>query len=587
MSEVLSVAWYRFHATFGRRWGGYLSLLLLIGMIGGIAMASVAAARLTQSSYPTFLASTNPSDLNVSVYNSGSGRSGSALTAKIAHLADVKRVRDIYAPLIVPLAPDGTPRLNTLADVVIAGSADGELLDQDRLAVVTGRLADPSRTDEVTMTASAARQLDMHVGEIVPLGLYTYAQASLPNFGTTEVTPRIRVRAKLVGIVEFNNQVVQDDIDRAYGFMVLTPALIREAIAVYGQALTPVSYGVQLDDGTRGVSRVEQQIVRLIPRGFTSEFHVTSRVVAQVELAIKPESVALGALGAIAALVCLVLGVQAIARQVRSGDEDREVLRALGASPAMMTGEGLIGLVVAVVVGSLLALAVAVGLSPLAPVGPVRAVYPGRGIDFDSTVLMAGLGLLVFGFGAAAVALSYWGATHRIGRVQRVATRSLRLTRGAEAAGMSVAGVIGLRFALDPGRGRTAVPVRSALVGTAIAVTLVVGTLTFANSFATLVSRPALYGWNWNFALDPSSNVPPQTLSMLDRDPNVAAWTGVDYTNAQIDDQTVPILITDPRPKVSPPILSGHGLDAKNQVVLGSSTLALLHKHVGDTVHVS
>ena len=63
---MLSVAWYRFRATFRRRWPGYLAIVLLIGLVGGLAMASIAGARRTQSSYPTFLASTNPSDLTVS-----------------------------------------------------------------------------------------------------------------------------------------------------------------------------------------------------------------------------------------------------------------------------------------------------------------------------------------------------------------------------------------------------------------------------------------------------------------------------------------------------------------------------------------
>ena len=35
---------------------------------------------------------------------------------------------------------------------------------------------------------------------------------------------------------------------------------------------------------------------------------------------------------------------------------------------------------------------------------------------------------------------------------------------------------------------------------------------------------------------------------------------------------------------VAPPILSGHAVDGNDQIVLGPSTLALLHKHVGDTV---
>ena len=67
--RAFRVARYRFRVTFGRRWGGHLVLVLLIGLIGGIAMGSIAAARRTQSSFTTFLASTNPSDMNLnSVY---------------------------------------------------------------------------------------------------------------------------------------------------------------------------------------------------------------------------------------------------------------------------------------------------------------------------------------------------------------------------------------------------------------------------------------------------------------------------------------------------------------------------------------
>ena len=72
MSQVLGVTWYRLGATFARRRGGYLGIVLLIGLVGGIAMASVEVGRRTQSSYPTFLASTGPSDLTVSVASTGS-----------------------------------------------------------------------------------------------------------------------------------------------------------------------------------------------------------------------------------------------------------------------------------------------------------------------------------------------------------------------------------------------------------------------------------------------------------------------------------------------------------------------------------
>jgi len=56
---------YRFGVTFRRRWGGYVALAALIGLAGGIAMGPMVAARRTYSSYPRFLAGTNPSDLVV------------------------------------------------------------------------------------------------------------------------------------------------------------------------------------------------------------------------------------------------------------------------------------------------------------------------------------------------------------------------------------------------------------------------------------------------------------------------------------------------------------------------------------------
>jgi hypothetical protein len=33
---ALRVATYRFRATFGRRWGGYVALVVLIGLVGGL-----------------------------------------------------------------------------------------------------------------------------------------------------------------------------------------------------------------------------------------------------------------------------------------------------------------------------------------------------------------------------------------------------------------------------------------------------------------------------------------------------------------------------------------------------------------------
>ena len=69
--------------------------------------------------------------------------------------------------------------------------------------------------------------------------------------------------------------------------------------------------------------------------------------------------------------------------------------------------------------------------------------------------------------------------------------------------GLPVAPTLGAHFALESPRGRGEVPVRSILVGAVLAVTLMSTTLTFASGLNTLVSHPALYGWNWNYMLNP------------------------------------------------------------------------------------
>lgn len=144
--------------------------------------------------------------------------------------------------------------------------------------------------------------------------------------------------------------------------------------------------------------------------------------------------------------------------------------------------------------------------------------------------------------------------------------------------------MIGTHFALEPGEGRTSVPVRSVLVGTALAVAMVVATLTFSSGLSTLISHPSLYGWNWSYALNPSNTVPPKALSLLDHDHDVAAWTGYDYFDGALNGQGVPFLMSHINPKVAPPILSGHGLKASHQIVLGAATMAVLHTHIGGTV---
>jgi hypothetical protein len=588
MGQALHLAWYRYRATFARQLTAYLTVVLLIGLIGGIGMAALAGARRTQSSYPQFLASTNPSDLTMAVYQIGPGGGNShSLKKTIDHLAGIERVVSAIGPDVGPLKANGALRLSTFSNVTTAGSLDGMLLNQDRLAVVTGRLANQHRPDEIVMTASAARLLGVRVGQTVPFGFYTNAQTNSAGFGSPSVIPRLTIRARVVGIVVVNTQLVQDDVDQTFGGVYLDRALMRKLNRLEPGALVPVIYGIQFNHQRASIAQVERELIGVVPHGSTYEFHVTPSVTSQVELAIKPESVALGAFGAIAALVCIVLAAQAISRLLRRGDEDRRVMRALGASPLSAVFEGLMGSLAAVVLGAATAFVVATVLSPLAPLGPVRPVYPGGTFAIDWTVLGLGGLLLIAVLVAVAVIQTYRGAPQRVQSVFRPAHRRSSVFRGAHAAGLPVAGVIGVHFALVPGQGRTAVPVRSVLFGTVLAVALVVTTLTFASGLTNLISRPALYGWNWNYLMQPTNNIPPKAVSLLNHDRKIAAWSGADYTDIEIDNQEVPVITENDRAKVTPPILSGHGVDNKHQIVLGAGTLQMLHKHVGETVFVS
>ena len=135
--------------------------------------------------------------------------------------------------------------------------------------------------------------------------------------------------------------------------------------------------------------------------------------------------------------------------------------------------------------------------------------------------------------------------------MQRLVPRRSRLAHAAAASGLPVSGVAGIRLALDPGRDKRAVPVRSAMLGAVLAIVVVVATVVFGTSLNTLVSHPALYGWNWNYEMLGNygglADVPlPQTGKLLDRDPYVAAWSRASFGDLRIDGRNVPVLGTTP-----------------------------------------
>jgi hypothetical protein len=593
MSQVLRVAWYRFRATFGNRWGGYLSVALLVGLLGGLAMGAVAGARRTESSFSTYLASTNPSTVGLfSRYDDpGLGLTTGydpRVAEAIAHLPLVERSAtsivfdgNIDLGAVTGLHPHTTAGESP---PTIVGSPDGEYSTMDRVSVLEGRLASPNSTDEAVMNAQAATQMGIHVGSVVHVPFYTDAQNQSANPGK----PYFIAKVKMVGEVVQANTVVESDYDAlGSGLVVLSPALTR---LLEAKCATGTETLLQIAGGDRNAKRVLAEVYRVDPVAGHFPAEVTSSFVPTIQNAITPEAIALGVFGGIAGLAVLLIAGLIIGRTLKTGSDETDRVRALGADRAMMVVDEVGGLLGALLVGSLLAAAVAIALSPLTPLGPVRPVYPDGGAAFDWTVLGLGLLALIAVLGTLAVILAR-REVNRIGSKRSSGTwrREPRWVRSVMSSGIPISAVTGVRLALEPGRGRDPIPVRSAMLGTVIAVTALVATVTFGASLDNLVSHPPLYGWNWTYVMFSGfagkEDLPShQVAVLLNNDPDVAAWSGVNFANADLDGQRIGVITEIPGARVAPPLLSGHGVDAANEIVLGGTTLAQLHKRVGDTV---
>src|SRR4051812_25251639 len=123
---VLRVARYRLPSNVRRRWGSYAALTVLIALAGGVAMTSLAAARRTQSSFPAYLSSTNPSTVvaSLSAQNGLADATSAAIQQAITEIPGVTQVRRYVALNGARVGPNGQPELSHLGQVDSYGSVD-------------------------------------------------------------------------------------------------------------------------------------------------------------------------------------------------------------------------------------------------------------------------------------------------------------------------------------------------------------------------------------------------------------------------------------------------------------------------------
>jgi hypothetical protein len=573
---IAAVYYWRATRRLSRR--RVVAIALLCGLLGAVALGALAGARRTDTAYGRYLASINSSDVLVNIPG--------------PVLASVRQVEHL------PGVVSGTASLGLAAEPVVhgrvddsfqadslAGSLDGEYFRQDRVTVVAGRLPSLDATSEIVLTPQLARLFGTRVG-----GRVTY-QFTRMNLQTNVATPAGRATFTVAAIADAP-PVLTDQFDETNSGLLPPAATARYLNGEFAFGWV----GLRLRAGPAGIPALQRELAGpqdtldrtfgLPPGSITFNIRRLDTVHQQVQQAIQPQAVALALFGGLAAAALLVLAGQGLAQLLDLPAADLSAMRALGATRAQAALAISMDGTAAVLGGMALAVAGAVAVSPLAPVGPVRAFDPARGVRADPLVLAgAGSALALLCLGILA-ALAWRSA--RPAASAPVARRSAA-GRAAATAGLPVTAVAGIRAALQHGTGRRPAPVLATLAGSAAAVLAVVMAVVFGASLNGLVTHPARYGWNWTLLMDTEGGYgswpPSQMDKLVSGQPGVTGWSTLAFTQIPIDGQEVPALgLTRHLGSVQPPTASGHPLSGPRQIELGTVTLRELGKHVGDTV---
>jgi FtsX-like permease family/MacB-like periplasmic core domain len=146
-------------------------------------------------------------------------------------------------------------------------------------------------------------------------------------------------------------------------------------------------------------------------------------------------------------------------------------------------------------------------------------------------------------------------------------------------------------MAFEPGHGRTAVPVRSALAGTATAVAAVTAAVVFGTSFLGLVTTPHRYGQNWAQQLDLQVGAAPAAVGapvLAHAHTGLAGYAAGNYGQVSISGTAIPAIGLDQRRGSGfLTMLAGRPPGRRGEIVLGARTLAAGHWRIGQAVPVT
>ncbi len=565
------------------RWRPLLGLALLLGLVGGAVLACAAGARRTDTAYGRLLTWAHASQLQV-VYGGGAG----AYYHAVASLPGVESAGEVvYDDAVLPTAHGLSSQ-----EVNAFSSPDNSVgVRTDRVKILVGRMWRAADPHAVMVDQQLADQYHLRPGSTFRLAIIPQS----PVTGNAELGKAVVLSTTVTAVVAFDDQIVPATGLTAMPQVLLSPPFARTSLsasASYGTevtvALKPGASVRKFDAAATALAAASSSVTSAGGAYITD----LSDQEAATQRAIRPQAVALGAFAALAGLLLLAVAAQLLSRQLVLDARDFPVLRSLGMAPGQLASLSLARTAIVTTTGGLLAVIVAVAASPLTPIGPARIAEPHPGLAVNVAVLGAGLGAIML-LPLAFVLPAAWRASAKSPASWSAAEPAVpeRLSRTAAAlsAGGSVNRRIGVRMALQPGRGRTAVPVRSALIGTAIAVAATVAALVFGSSFQHLLGTPAQYGQDWQQELDFSFGGVSQPIvaRIASIQPGLTGYAAGNYGQVSINGTVVPAIGVDAfRGAGYVTILSGHAPMAPDEIALGAETLRELDLRVGQRIPV-
>jgi hypothetical protein len=546
-------------AQLRTRWRSWLSVALLTAAFGGVVMAAAAGAGRTDSAYLRFLAWSNAPDLLIAQYSRQLPPISRQALARLpgAEVAYVRSIGLVAPHDITLLAPED-------------GQIPGRLWKQKILA---GRPADPGRPDEVDVSFLVAQARKLKPGDVL--------HVVLPSGSGRPVPVILRVVGIEAAAAEFPPQI-----DAGPPDVWATPAFWRAHRATPGTSAMAV---LRLTRSHADVAAVQREVARLA-RARPGEATPVAAQSADTQRSIHQQAIALWLLaGLLAVLSVLILG-QLLARLSFLEATDYPALRALGMGRRELAAIG-VGRAAAIgMAGGALAVALAFALSPLLPVGLAGVAEPHPGPDADGLVLVIG-GLATALLTVVCAAPAAWRAT------APPAAAAAPVTGGRRRSAISLAGgarsaprMVGVRLALQPGGGQTALPIRSTIAGAVVGVAGLSAATIFSASLAHLLATPRLYGVAWDAIVGTTSGAQLSPVrTMVARDPAVAAWS-IGYSDAFLQVNGVRVDGIAMRAGRGPALMAvpvqGRLPRARGEIALGRQTLAAAHAHVGGTAEV-